>query len=125
MIVGLGIDLVDTDRIARELGREQWQPANGIFSAAEIDYCRAGRQPERRHAACFAAKEATLKALGADIADLGIFREVEIRLDGEGGRAVLLRKRLRAMARKLGARHINLSVAVRAKNAFAMVILES
>jgi holo-[acyl-carrier protein] synthase len=125
MIVGLGIDLVDADRIARELDREQWQAANGIFTTAEIGYCKVASRPERRYAACFAAKEATLKALGTDIADLGIFREVEIRLDGEGDGAVLLRKRLRTMARKLGARHINLSVAVRAKSAVAMVILES
>jgi len=125
MIVGLGIDLVDTDRVARELGRLRWQPANGVFTAAEISYCLAGRQPAQRYAACFAGKEATLKALGADVVDLGIFREVEIRVDGGSGCAVLLRKRLRPIARKLKVRHINLSLTARRKSVVAMVILES
>jgi len=125
MIVGLGIDLIDTDRIARELAREEWAAANGIFTTAELGYCRAARKPERLLAACFAAKEATLKALGTDVADLGIFREVEISFDGEDRRAVLLHKRAGAMARQLGARSVSLSLAVRAKSAVAMVILES
>ena len=125
MIVGLGIDLVDTSRIARDLSRERWRTAHGIFTAAEIRHCSAGMQPERLYAACFAAKEATLKALGADVADLGIFREVEVR-GGPGGEcAIRLRKRLLAIARRSGTRSINLSVAVRKKNVVAMVILES
>jgi len=125
MIVGLGIDLVDTERVARELSLERWHPASGIFTAAEISYCGAGRQPERRFAACFAAKEATLKALGADIADLGMFREVEVRSDRGGECAVRLRKRVLTLARRSGTRSINLSVAVRKRNAVALVILES
>ena len=125
MIIGLGIDLVETKRVVRELGGGPWRPRDGVFTEAEISYCNRGRQPERRYAACFAAKEATLKALGADVADLGIFREAEVRLDGGGDCRVLLGNRLRAVAGKLGARHINLSVAVQKERVVAMVILES
>jgi len=125
VIVGLGIDLVETSRIARELRRQPWQAANGVFTAAEVGYCSAGRQPERRYAACFAAKEATLKALGTEVSDLGIFREVEVRFACGVERTIVLRNRLKAIAKELGARHINLSIAAARKVVGALVILES
>ena len=124
MIVGLGTDLVDSRRIARELGRGGWRGDEGVFTAQEVAYCSADNQPELRYAICFAAKEATLKALGMEIPDLGVFREVELGLDG-GSPILFLRYRPAAAARKLGASRIHVSVASTLKNAAAMVILES
>lgn len=124
MIVGLGIDLVDGDRIARELAHGNWDANDGVFTPVEIAYCSSGKHPERRYAACFSAKEATLKALGMEVPDLAIFREVEIRLDGEK-KDVVLRRRAAAAARQLGTCRILLSVAVGPKRAAAMVIMES
>ena len=124
MIVALGIDLVDSKRMARELARGDWSPHDGVFTPSEIAYCTAGKHPERRYATCFAAKEATLKALGMDIPDLGIFREVEIRLQAES-KDVVLRRRAAAAARQLGACRILLSVAPGINRAAAMVIVES
>ena len=125
MIIGVGVDLVDISRLARDLARERWEASSGVFAADEIAYCSAGGRPEQRFAACFAAKEATLKALGTEIPDLGILREVEL-TSGEGKRsAIVLHHRARAIAEQLGARHINLSLAVGKKKVGAMVILES
>ena len=125
MIVGLGVDLLENSRIAQELARGDWRQENGVFTSEEIKRCSTGKNPALRYAACFAAKEATLKALGIGVSDLAMFREVEIALDENGEYAVVLHNRLKSESEQLGVRHIRVSVAAAAKQTGAMVILES
>jgi holo-[acyl-carrier protein] synthase len=125
VIVGLGVDLLENSRIAQELARGDWRQENGVFTSEEIKRCSTGKNPALRYAACFAAKEATLKALGVEVSDLAMFREVEIGLDENGEYAVVLHDRLKSESEQLGVRHIRISVAAAAKQTGAMVILES
>ncbi len=125
MIVGLGVDLLENSRVAQELARGDWRQENGVFTSEEIKRCSTGKNPALRYAACFAAKEATLKALGIGVSDLAMFREVEIALDENGEYAVVLHNRLKSESEQLGVRHIRVSVAAAAKQTGAMVILES
>ena len=121
MIVGLGIDLVANSRVERELARDEWLLGDGIFTSREISRCN--RRPALCYAACFAAKEATLKALGVEVADLGMMREVEVEL---GDRcAIVLHDRMKSESEQLGVRHIRLSIAPSKRQTGAMVILES
>ena len=60
---GLGLDLVDIDRLERALDRRP-RLAKRLFTAAEIDFAAARRRPARHLAVRFAAKEAAIKALG-------------------------------------------------------------
>jgi len=122
MVVGIGIDLLENRRVERELGRDEWRHSDGIFSPEEIRTCTATRLPARRFAACFAAKEAALKALGVSADDLAIFREVEVGLDS---RSIALQHRLKDRSKQLGVRHIRLSTSVSRDFTGAMVILES
>lgn len=125
MIVGLGTDLIETSRVAGELARSRWRVCEGVFTAAEIACCNRSGKPEQRFAACFAAKEATLKALGMEVSDLGLFREAEIQSASGVEGTILLHERLKARAEDLGVRHINLSIALARRCVGAMVILES
>jgi holo-[acyl-carrier protein] synthase len=125
VIVGLGVDLLENSRVAQELARGDWRRENGVFTSEEIKRCSTGKNPALRYAACFAAKEATLKALGIGVSDLAMFREVEIALDENGEYAVILHNRLKSESEQLGVRHIRVSVAAAAKQTGAMVILES
>jgi holo-[acyl-carrier protein] synthase len=125
VIVGLGVDLLENSRIAQELARCDWRQENGVFTSEEIKRCSTGKNPALRYAVCFAAKEATLKALGVGVSDLAMFREVEIGLDENGEYAVVLHDRLKSESEQLGVRHIRISVAAAAKQTGAMVILES
>ena len=65
MSAGVGIDLIEVDRIERALERYP-NLAERLFSADELAYCRRHGRPGRHLAARFAAKEATMKALGLD-----------------------------------------------------------
>src|SRR5882724_2135868 len=64
MIVGLGIDISEVNRIREAIERYGDHLLNRIFTASEIAYCKKHRDPYERYAARFAAKEAAMKALG-------------------------------------------------------------
>jgi holo-[acyl-carrier protein] synthase len=63
MASGVGIDLLEIDRLERALERHP-RLAERVFTAAERDYAAARARPARHLAARFAAKEAVVKALG-------------------------------------------------------------
>jgi holo-[acyl-carrier protein] synthase len=77
MIAGLGIDIVEVERIADKIRKE-----NGfrelVFSENEIAYCEAKTHKYEHYAARFAAKEAFFKALGTGWLNDTAFNEVEI-----------------------------------------------
>lgn len=63
MSSGVGIDLLEIDRLERALERHP-RLAERVFTRAERDYAAARARPARHLAARFAAKEAVIKALG-------------------------------------------------------------
>ena len=77
MIAGLGIDIVEVERI-----EEKIQKDNGfrelVFSENEIAYCESRANKFEHYAARFAAKEAFFKALGTGWLNGTAFNEVEI-----------------------------------------------
>jgi holo-[acyl-carrier protein] synthase len=77
-VPGVGIDLLEIDRLERALERHP-RLAERVFTAAERDYAAARARPGRHLAARFAAKEAVVKALGLRGFGLG---EIEV-LAGE------------------------------------------
>ena len=63
----VGVDLVEISRV-RDLARRNPRFLKRVFSASEIAYCRAKKNPWPHFAVRFAAKEAVYKTLGkADI----------------------------------------------------------
>ena len=59
----LGTDLVEVERIAAKIGKEQGF-RELVFSPGEIQYCESRTYKFEHYAARFAAKEAFFKALG-------------------------------------------------------------
>lgn len=74
MASGIGVDLLEISRLERALERHP-RLAERVFTSAELDYAGERRRPGRHLAARFAAKEATVKALGVGPLGLG---EVEV-----------------------------------------------
>lgn len=72
MITGIGIDIIEIDRIKQAVKKHGKSFLNRVFTARELKYCRAKRSfkyPEL--AVRFAAKEAYSKAVGAGLAGFG------------------------------------------------------
>jgi holo-[acyl-carrier protein] synthase len=62
-ISGIGVDLVDVDRVRRLMSRRTTFAAR-VFTPQEIEYCERQADPAESYAARWAAREACRKALG-------------------------------------------------------------
>jgi holo-[acyl-carrier protein] synthase len=125
VILAIGADHLEISRIERELCRGEWRPQDGIFTTEEMHECASSRRPARRYAVCFAAKEAALKALGVRPADLGMFREVEVKRERNRDYRIILHGRMKEESMRLGVTRIQLSITCGARHAGAVVILEN
>ena len=83
MASGIGIDLLEIERLERALARHP-RLAERVFTDSEREYAAARARPGRHLAARFAAKEAVVKALGLS-GGFGL-REIEV-VAGEPPRA--------------------------------------
>src|SRR5690349_177244 len=77
-IIGLGLDATDIDRVADTLARYGDRFLRRIFTEAEVAYCTRRRVPAIHLAGRFAAKEATMKALGTGRSQGVLWRDVEV-----------------------------------------------
>ena len=122
MIVGLGLDVVPISRIASMLTRYGARLEEKLFSSDEA-YCASRGSPAQHFAARFAAKEATLKALGAPP---GLrWQEIEVVSDVGGAPVLRLSGAAARAADARGAvfRHVTLTHA--GDVAAAVVVMES
>jgi holo-[acyl-carrier protein] synthase len=71
--LGVGIDLIEIERVERALERRP-RLADRLFTSGELAYARGRARPGRHLAARFAAKEAVIKALGQGLP----LREIEV-----------------------------------------------
>ena len=62
-IVGIGVDVVDVERV-RALLRRRASFRDRVFTPEEVSYCESKAVPAERYAARWAAREACIKALG-------------------------------------------------------------
>ena len=109
-ILGLGVDIVETARIAASIERHGEPFLRRIFTDAEIAYCSRMADPAPCYAARFAAKEAVAKALATGIgADLG-WRDIEVRRRDTGAPFIVLAGTGAATAGRLGIREVRISL---------------
>lgn len=83
MISGVGIDIVEVERIEASINKEKGF-RELVFSAHEIGYCESKAKKFEHYAARFAAKEAFFKAIGTGWSEGTAFNEIEIYNDGSG-----------------------------------------
>ncbi len=123
MIAGIGIDMVDVERIAEKVAKE-----NGfrekVFSAREIAFCEEKKRKAQHYAARFAAKEAFLKATGLGLSLGHTLSQVEIIPDAAGKPEIFLSGSFAQHASERGWTKIHVSVTHVQTMACAVVILE-
>lgn len=83
MIFGIGIDLIEVERVAEKIGKKAGF-RELVFSQREIDYCEPMTNKYESYAARFAAKESFFKAIGTGWRNGTAFNEVEIINDENG-----------------------------------------
>ncbi len=123
MILGIGTDLLEVARMARELSEDSGGFRETVFTPEEIAWCEAKRYPARHFAARFAAKEALLKALPARPPD-GSWRDVEVSRTEEAPPRLVLHGRVKEIADRLGVKSILVSLSHTDGLATASVVLQ-
>ena len=121
---GIGIDVVQVDRIRGSIERFGARFEGRVFTPAELEYCRTHKDPMPHLAARFAAKEAVFKAIGTGLAGGVRWKDAEV--IQPGGRQPLLHlSGVAAEAFKArGANHAHLTLAHDAGVAVACVVIE-
>lgn len=102
-IAGIGVDLVDVERVQRLLARRATF-IQRVFTPEEIAYCERQANPAESYAARWAAREACRKALG------GIrhmrWQDVRVSRAPSGAPSLVLEGTSKARAEKLGVTNV-------------------
>ena len=101
-IYGIGIDIVETERIADSIERFGERFLARVFTDAERAYCDRMKVPARHYAARFAGKEAVAKTFGTGIGAAVGWNEIEILREEHGEPYVILHGEGRKTAARLG-----------------------
>lgn len=124
MILGIGLDVVETAQIRRLLAAHGRRFEERVFTAGERGDCAGRADREQAFAARFAAKEACFKALGTGWSQGVSFLQVEVTRTDGGAPALRLSGRAADRARERGVRSVHVSLSHQAGIAAAAVILE-
>ncbi len=123
MILGLGIDMIEVERISTKISKN-----NGfrelVFSPKEINYCETKAHKFEHYAVRFAAKEAFLKAIGTGWTSGTAFNEIEVSNDPEGKPFITLLGQTASLINKIGITKIFVSLSHLKTIASAVVIIE-
>ena len=117
-MLSTGVDIIEISRIAQTLERYGERFLCRIYTPGELEYCRG--RPSKL-ASRFAAKEATMKALGTGVRGVG-WKDIEVVRAASGAPSIELHGRARTRAERLGVVEISVSMSDSRDNAVAFVV---
>jgi holo-[acyl-carrier protein] synthase len=125
VIVGIGVDAVDIERIRRMFESKSDRMLNRLFRAAEVAFLSSKIAPAQHLAVRLAAKEAAYKALSGNDLARGIgWRDVEVLSRDDGAPELKLHGRALERFTELRATSIHVSLTHSATTAIAVVVVE-
>jgi holo-[acyl-carrier protein] synthase len=124
MIYGIGIDLVENDRIEKIIQKWGEKFLSRVFSDREIAYCGRYAQASIHYGARFAVKESFLKAIGIGLGRGVKLLEIEVVNEESGKPELMLSGGAQDFFVKAGIEKIHLSITHTKNYASAMVLLE-
>ncbi|EOB6260630.1 holo-ACP synthase [Vibrio fluvialis] len=125
MIVGLGTDIAEIERIEKALVRSGRAFAERILTPQELTQFDGLKQQGRYLAKRFAAKEAASKALGTGIAHGVSFQDFAISNDDNGKPLLSLSGKAAELAQRSQVVSVHLTISDERHYAVATVILEA
>lgn len=118
MIIGIGTDLIEVERVAKAYERQSFR--NEIFTEKEQDIIGTRMQ---RAAGNFAVKEAVAKAFGTGFRAMRP-KEIEVLREESGKPYVILHDNAEKMQNQQGVERIHVSISNTKEYAVAYVVLE-
>ena len=123
-IIGIGVDIVETARIADLLGNHPERFLERCFSPGEQEDSKSSKRQLEHLAARFAAKEAVLKALGTGWAQGIGWTDIEVVKESSGKPTLKISGRAQEIADKLGIVSWHVSLSHISTHAVASVVAE-
>ena len=124
MIVGIGIDMVEIDRIASMLDRHGDSFVSKVFTDEEIAFCADKAKPAQHYAVRFAAKEAVLKALGTGVRRGMALKDVTVVREELQAPRIVLGRGAKEKSQQLGVTKWHVSLTHTDRTAAAYVVAE-
>jgi holo-[acyl-carrier protein] synthase len=125
MILGIGVDAVDIDRVERMFADKRDRMLHRLFTEDEVVFLAGKTAPAQHLAVRLAAKEAAYKALAGNELARGIgWRDVEVVSREDRAPELRLHGRARKRFEELGAASIHVSLTHSQATAVAVVIIE-
>jgi holo-[acyl-carrier protein] synthase len=126
MIRGIGTDIIEIKRIEKALERLGQRFLDRLFTPLEQHYCKQYKEAANHFAGRFAAKEATVKALGTGISEKMGWLDVEVWNDPAGKPHLRLSDKIQASLALAGLEPIalHLSISHCKEYATAFVVVE-
>jgi holo-[acyl-carrier protein] synthase len=124
MIYGIGIDLVENDRIEKIIQKWGDKFLSRVFSNREIEYCGRHAQAVIHYSARFAVKESFLKAIGTGLGRGVKLLEIEVVNEESGKPTLMLSGGAREYLKNAGVEKVHLSITHTKNYASAMILLE-
>ena len=124
MVIGVGIDVVQNQRIRESLEKFGARFLNRIYTEIEAGYCNKCADPGIHFAARFAAKEAAFKALGTGWAAGVKWKDVEVQRLASGQPELHLYGEALVRATSMGATRFHVSLTHDQLVSCAVVLLE-
>jgi holo-[acyl-carrier protein] synthase len=124
LIVGLGVDIAEVPRIKAAIERHGEPFLRRVFTRNEVEYCERFKNKFERYAGRFAAKEATMKALGTGWGRGVRWVDLEVVREQSGRPTMTLVGEAAKIAAQLGVKRISLSITHTEAQALAQVIFE-
>jgi len=120
-IRGIGVDVVDVERMKKTLQDQGDTFISKVFTETEITYCRSRKNPHEHFAARFAAKEAVSKAMQKGWSGEFRWKDIEVMNEPSGAPRIVLYGEL---AQLLEGAKIHLSLSHTEKTVVAFSIIE-
>ena len=124
MIVGIGIDIVETSRIEKMIGDHSQRFLHRIFTKEEQISGQKRKNASQFFAGRWAVKEAFAKALGSGIGEECQWLEIEVLNDQNGKPEVALIGKTKAHIKKRKITSIQVSISHEKRYACSVVLLE-
>lgn len=121
MIKGIGVDIIEIERIRESIESRGNRFLEKVFTPHEIAYCAAKANSAQHYAARFAAKEALSKALSTGWAGEFRWKDVELTNDPSGQPHIALHGPLRD---GLAGNAVHVSLSHSHSHVVAMVIID-
>ncbi|MCK4248829.1 MAG: holo-ACP synthase [Candidatus Omnitrophica bacterium] len=122
MITGLGVDIIEVERLDSALRRWGDRFLKKIFTDRELNYALARKRPAQHLAARFAAKEAFFKAFSGDVGPVS-WKSIEVVNDPLGQPGIHLCEKIKKLKKSKDIKEILLSVSHTKEHAVACCFL--